>query len=70
MVVCHLLLQADGEGPYPHLSRRLLRHTDVGHPGLIGLRHGELALQVVGRHDSRLMERIDLSEAEPDDLPF
>ena len=29
MVVCYLLLQADSEGPYPHLLRRLLRHTDV-----------------------------------------
>lgn len=27
---------------------------DVGHPGLIGLGHSELALQMVGRHDSRL----------------
>jgi hypothetical protein len=35
MVVCHLLLQADGEGPYPHLLRRLLRHTDVTNPKLI-----------------------------------
>ena len=40
MVVCHLLLQADGEGPYPHLLRRLLRHTDARHPngrGQVGL---------------------------------
>lgn len=36
MVVCNPLLQADCEGPDPHLLRRLLRHTDVGYPGLIG----------------------------------
>ncbi len=35
MVVCHPLLQADGEGSYPHLLRRLLRHTKVRHPQLI-----------------------------------
>ena len=35
MVVCHLLLQADGEGPYPHLLRRLLRHTEIRHPELV-----------------------------------
>lgn len=32
MVVCNPLLQADCEGPYPHLLRRLLRHTDADHP--------------------------------------
>ena len=36
MVVCHPLLQADGEGPYPHLLRRLLRHTEVRDPQLVG----------------------------------
>jgi hypothetical protein len=36
MVVCNLPLQADYKGPYPHLLRRLLRHTDVGYPGLDG----------------------------------
>ena len=34
MVVCYLLLQADSEGPYPHLLRRLLRHTGVSNPGI------------------------------------
>ncbi len=34
MVVCYLLLQADSEGPYPHLLRRLLRHTKVSNPGI------------------------------------
>ena len=32
MVVCYLLLQADSEGPYPHLLRRLLRHTEARDP--------------------------------------
>src|SRR5450830_95288 len=35
MVVCNPLLQADCEGPYPHLLRRLLRHTDVPTPDLV-----------------------------------
>ena len=35
MVVCNPLLQADCEGPYPHLLRRLLRHTDIGSPDLV-----------------------------------
>ena len=47
MVVCHLLLQADGEGPYPHLLRRLLRHTDVTDPGLIDLPAIEPAIEQV-----------------------
>lgn len=42
MVVCHLLLQADGEGPYPHLLRRLLRHTDIRHPDLLRPRRDDL----------------------------
>jgi hypothetical protein len=29
MVVCNLLLQAECEGPHPHLLRRLLQHTDI-----------------------------------------
>ncbi|MBU2828491.1 hypothetical protein [Acidithiobacillus ferriphilus] len=37
MVVCHLLLQADGEGPYPHLLRRLLRHTNIRNPKALEL---------------------------------
>lgn len=35
MVVCNLLLQADCEGPYPHLLHRLLRHTDIRSPDVI-----------------------------------
>ncbi len=35
MVVCNPLLQADCEGAYPNLLRRLLRHTDVSDPELI-----------------------------------
>ena len=47
MVVCHLLLQADGEGPYPHLLRRLLRHTDICDPSLIRCCWCKLAIQQI-----------------------
>ena len=47
MVVCHLLLQADGEGPYPHLLRRLLRHTKIRHPQLIRAIRFELPIHPV-----------------------
>jgi hypothetical protein len=38
MVVCNLLLQADCEGPYPHLLRCFLRHTEIAGPQLVWLR--------------------------------
>ena len=46
MVVCNPLLQADCEGPYPHLLRRLLRHTDIGAPDLVGAVDGQAAQKV------------------------
>jgi hypothetical protein len=46
MVVCNPLLQADCEGPYPHLLRRLLRHTDVCAPDFIGSCHHTVTKQV------------------------
>src|SRR5512136_786051 len=47
MVVCNPLLQADCEGPYPHLLRRLLRHTDVGFPDPIRGIYLKFAIQKV-----------------------
>ena len=49
MVVCYLLLQADSEGPYPHLLRRLLRHTEVADPQLIGSPGMQLPVNPVQR---------------------
>lgn len=49
MVVCHPLLQADGEGSYPHLLRRLLRHTEIGDPELIRPIRLELAMDPILR---------------------
>ena len=47
MVVCNPLLQADCEGPYPHLLRRLLRHTYVRCPDRIRGIHLKVAIQMV-----------------------
>lgn len=60
-------IDAATHGPADHLTREQIDHHgqvrpalmgadvgDIGHPRLIGLRHGELALQVVGRDDRRL----------------
>lgn len=44
-----LLLQADCEEPYPHLLRRLLRHTKVGHPQLIRSVSPNLAIHSIQR---------------------
>ena len=44
------LLQADCEGPYPHLLRRLLRHTNIACPHLIDGRWLELAREQIRRH--------------------
>ena len=46
MVVCHPFLQTDGEGPYPHLLRRFLRHTDIRAPDLIGSGNGQTPQQI------------------------
>ena len=50
MVVCNPLLQADCEGPYPHLLRRLLRHTDVASPNGVGFRRLEVTIEQVRRN--------------------
>ncbi len=49
MVVCHQFLQTDGEGPFPHLLRRLLRHTNIRYPKLVGTRGYKLPIHLVGR---------------------
>ena len=46
MVVCNPLLQADCEGPDPHLLRHLLRHTDIGAPYLVRSCHVHASEQV------------------------
>src|SRR5690606_24737785 len=46
--VCNLLLQADCEGPIPHLSCSFLRHTDVPTPQLVRLRGEQLGLGCIG----------------------
>ena len=35
---------------YPHLLRRLLRHTDVRHPDLVWFKHVKLPLQMIWRY--------------------
>lgn len=47
MVVCSPLLQADCEGPYPHLLRRLLRHTEIRNPQLVWAIGFELAIDPI-----------------------
>lgn len=47
MVVCNPLLQADCEGSTPHLLRRLLRHTEVADPQLVGPPRLEMAVYPV-----------------------
>jgi len=49
MVVCNPLLHADCEGPYPHLLRRLLRHTEVKDPQLVRVVGLELAIDPIQR---------------------
>jgi hypothetical protein len=63
MVVCNLLLQADCEGPYPHLLRRLRRHFDIGDPYPTRLCHIELLLQPVGYDDRSLAATVSRSPA-------
>gem|GEM_PF-5259450 len=63
MVVCNPLLQADCEGPYPHLLRRLLRHTDIGYPGLVRAhRHKRLIEHIVSNRERmvRIGGRLEL----------
>lgn len=45
-MVCGQFLQTGGEGPYPHLSRRLLRHTYIGTPNGVGIGNVESAEKV------------------------
>jgi hypothetical protein len=42
---------------FSHLLRRLLRHTEIRDPGLVGLNHRELALQEIGKQDGGLADR-------------
>lgn len=62
MVVCYPLLQADSEGPYPHLLRRLLRHTEINKSLVRAYEHLDLAYESAGCGNQSFSEAMEYVE--------